>query len=721
VAKPASTKPGVHEDIHLRDYWYVLVRRRALVLALSVAIPAFIGVRSFMTRPLYQASAQILIERDSPSVLTFKEVSQVDTGRDDYYQTQYKLLQSRSLARKAIERLDLLRDEEFGGPHTPQEIEAIKAQRPGASRPMENAIDAFLGRLRVQAVRSSRLVSVSFEAFRPELAALGANALSEAYLEQTLEFRYQTSSEASHWLGGQIEDQRHKVEATEASLQLLKQREGLLNIEERRTLLEQRLKELGTALTSLKTQRLEREALFRHMSDTRNPEELPEVMSSPLIQSLRIELAALERQEAQLLERYLDEHPEVVKVRKQIKETRNKIGLEAQRVIHAAENDYKAAAAQEASISAALDTAKAEALDLSRRGVQYDNLKHELDANKEVLGSLFSRAKQTDVAQELKSSNIRIVDAAVVPTGPVRPNHFRDVLFGVFLGVATAVGFAFFLDYLDNTLKGPEDVRTHLGLPLLGVIPEQRSHVEGLVVSAASAQGPFAEGYRALRTALNYSWPEGDPRIVVVTSTAPGEGKTLTSVNLALTLAALEGSVLLIDADLRKPHTHSVLGLERAPGLSDVLVGRVRLQDAIQTVPGQRLKLLASGAPVPSPADLLTNKVTKAILDDARRQFAWVVIDTPPVGAVAEALMLAPFSDGVILVAGAEMVPRKAVRQSVERILETGARLLGGLLNRARVERHPHYYYYGGYYEQTQAQPAQSAKVARIDGKRNAS
>jgi capsular exopolysaccharide synthesis family protein len=721
AGKPAAKKPALEADKHLSDYWYVLLRRRNVGLAVAVAILALVSIRSFLTRPVYEAQTQILIERENPNVLNFKEVAQIDAIRDDYYQTQYKLLQNRALVRKVIERLDLLQDPEFGGPRSAQEIAAIKGQPDGASPVLETVINIFLSRLRVQPVRNSRLVTVSFEAFRPKLATLAANGLSQAYIEQTLEFRYQTSSDASHWLGGQIEEQRRKVEAAEAALRELKERDGLVNIEERRTLLEQKLKELGTALTTLKTQRLQKEALYRQMAETRNPEELPEVMSNPLIQSLRIELAGLDRQQAQLLERYLDEHPEVIKVRKQIKETKEKIASEARRVIRAAENDYKAAAAQETSISAALDAAKAENQDLAQRSVPYDNVKRDLEASKEMLGGLLSRGKQTDVAQELRSSNIRIVDPAAVPTRPSRPNHLRDVLFGLFMGLGVAVAFAFFLDYLDNTLKSPEDVLTHLGAPLLGVIPELRADAQELIVSNPRARAPFLEGYRIVRTALHYSWPEGEPRILVVTSTAPSEGKTLTSVNLALTLAALEGHVLLIDGDLRKPQVHALLKLPKAAGFSDVLVGRMKAASAIQRGPVPNLSVLTAGAPAPSPADLLTTKATKGLLDELRGHYAWIVIDTPPVGAVAEALMLAPFADGVILVAGAEMVPRKAVRRTAERFLETGARLLGVVLNRARVDRHPYYYsgYYGHEYGR-HVRDANSSKVASIRDKRSA-
>lgn len=709
------------EERHLFEYLDVVLRRKALVIAVFLAVTAFAAVRSFMTQSVYQASAQLLIDRDTPNVLTFKEVTEEGGGREDYFQTQYKLLQSRSLALRVVEGLNLLQDPEFGGPRGPEVVaEALKA-KPGESPVIEGAIDGVLGRLRVEPIKNSRLVSVSFEAQRPELASQLANELSRRYIEQTLEFRYNTSSEATKWLKGQIEEQRTRVEDLEKELNQIKEKAGIVNVEERRGLLTQKLSQLGSTLTGLKTSRLEKEALYSQMRGVSNPEELPQVLGSPVVQGLRSDLAGLERQQAQLSERYLDQHPEVVKVRSQVEETRKRIKAEAQRVIRAAENDYRAAAAQEASVARAVEDAKDEIQALGTKALDYDTKKRELDAAKEVFNNLMSRSKQTDVATELKNSNIRIVDAAVVPRWPIRPNRQRDILYGIVLGLVLGMGLAFFLEYLDNTVKTPEDVRTHLAAPLLGLIPEMESKTPGPVLFGSRPVGAFAEGYRVLRTALNYSWPDAGPRIIAVSSTSPGEGKTLTSVNLALTLASSDGKVLLIDADLRKPQVHALLKVTKRPGLSDILVGQAKPSEAIQPVPGTHLSVLTAGTHVPSPADLMTTQVLEGLTTGLRGLYNWIIIDTPPVAAVADALILARCTDGVVIVVGAEMVPRGAVRHTLERVAESGARILGLVLNRAQVKRHGYYYgryyghYYGHYYGRYPQEPqGGGGKVAHI-------
>lgn len=715
------------EGRHLLEYWFMIVRRRRLVASLTLLAAAALGVRAMLTRPMYRATAQLLIERQTPQVLEFKEITQMDARwGEDYYQTQFRLLQSRALAHRVIERLNLLADPDLGGPRPPEVIQQALAAPPGQSVLLEAAINGFLARVTVLWQRNTRLMSVSFDASRPELAAQVANALAQLYIEQSLALRYETSAEASSWLAEQIERQRAKVEQAELALQKLKEKEGIVNIEERRELVEQKLKDLGGALTTLKTQRLEREGLYRQMRDAGEVEELPEVMRSPVVQALRVDLASLERQEAQLLERYMDQHPEVVKVRNQIQETKRKLSSEARRVVRAAENDYKAALFQERNVEGALEAAKAETLDLSQRGVRYDSLKRDLDASQAVLASLLSRSKQTDVAQELRATNIQIVDAAGLPRKPVRPRPLRDVGLGLLFGLILGCGLTFFLDYLDRTVKTPEDVRMHVGAPLLAVIPETVSPKgERIVLLDPAGKGPFAEGYRVLRTALSYCWPAAGAKVVAVSSTLPREGKTLTSVNLALALAARDGNVLLVDGDMRRPQGQNVLRVKRTPGLSDILTGKAKPSEAIQGIAGTSLSFLSSGAHVPSPADLLTPGVLKGLLDGLRSYYTWVVIDTAPIGAVSDALVFAPLSDGVVVVVGSEMVHRNAVAHTLERVEGTGARVLGVVLNHADVERHSYYYgqYYGHYaahYYAADVAEAGSARLRAVKPKQDA-
>jgi polysaccharide biosynthesis transport protein len=681
------------EPLHLRDYWHVVLRRRWLAVAVFLAVAAAGVARVLLVRPVYQAQSQILIEREVPRVVDFEEKARADEAWEDYYQTQYRLLQSRLLARKVVERLHLLQVPEFGGPRPAAEVAAAEKAPPGASPVLEQAIDRFQERLKVRPVKNSQLVAIAFESYQPALAAQVANALAEVHIEQTLEFRYRISAEAGAWLARENQEQARKLESAELALQKFKEEEGLVNVEERRALLEQKLRDLGSSLTAAKTRRLEKEALYLQMQSVGNAEELPDVIRSPLIQSQRTELATLERQNAQLMAKgYLEEHPEAVKLREQIEGTRQKIAAEAQRIVRAAQNDYRVAADQERRVSGALEGAKGEALDLSRRALKYDALKRDLDASQRVSDSLVVRQKQTDVVRDVKASNVHVIDPAVVPASPVRPRVLRDVGMALLLGLALALAAAFVRDYLDTSVARPSDVRL-LGLPLLGVIPEAPPRRSPLVTVRTPRPEPFAEGYRVLRTALPLPDGEGGGQVLLVTSTLPGEGKSLSAVNLALTLSSTDERVLIVDADLRRPTLNTLLRSRRVPGLSECLIGMVPSADAIHQVPGSRLSLLPAGTPFQrSPADLLATHAMRRLITELRGRYDRIVLDTPPVGSIADALILAPLADGVLVVTHSGKVTRSALNHVLERLVNAGGRVLGVVLNRARPDKHAYDY-----------------------------
>jgi capsular exopolysaccharide synthesis family protein len=707
-------EPPFEEPLHLRDYWNVVRRRRGLAILVLLAIVAAGFARVALLRPVYEATAQILIEREIPSVLEFEQ-HQVRASQawDDFYQTQYRLLQSRLLARQVVERLELLNDPEFGGPRSGDEVSAATQAAPGASPVMEQAIDAFLARLRIEPIRDSQIVSVRFSALQPPLAAQAVNTLAEVYVQQTLEFRYRVSAEAGSWLTQEAEEQARKVQAAEAALQQFQQREGLVSIEERRALAEQRLKDLGGALTAAKTRRLQKEAVYTQMQRATSVEELPGVIQSPLVQDLRVELASLERQGAQLAAKgLLDQHPEAVRLKGQIEGTRQRIALEARRVVRGAENDFAAAADEEERVAAALEATKLESLDLAKRGLRYDALKRDLEGSQRLADQLVARQKQTDVARDIRASNIHVVDPGIVPQEPVRPRPARDLGLALLLGLACAVAAAFVRDYLDTSVGRPRDVR-RLGLPLLGVIPENRASRAPLIARGQRREA-FAEGYRVLRASLPPR-QDGGGQVLLVTSTLAGEGKSLTSANLALTLAAGEERVLLIDADLRRPVLHQLLRTRPVPGLVEAMIDTGESARAIRRVEGSRLSFLPCGTPLErSPADLLASGAMRELIARLRPDYDRIVLDTPPAGAIADALVLSRLADGVLVVAHSGKVARGELLHVLDRLASAGAPLWGVILNRARPDRHA--YDYGPYFVPSSLARAGRALAPRAPG-----
>jgi capsular exopolysaccharide synthesis family protein len=671
----------------LLDYWAVVYRWRRLVIAVALLFTAGAALRALLARPVYRATAQILVARQVPQVLEFKDIVGMDAQSwgDEYHLTQLKLIESRSLARRVVEKLGLAQDPEFAG----------KPAEDGAGSPaaIERAVSAFLGRVDARRLEHSQLFSVAFEASGAELSARAANTLAETFIEEAVRARAETAGQASSWLAAQIEEQRGKVQAAQEALQRLSEETGIVSFEERRELLEQKLKQLGSHLTEVKARRVESEALHRAMSSVPDPQDLSMVIASRTFQELRMDLSRLERREAELLgSHHLDQHPELVKVRAEIAQARDRLASEAAHIVKAAENDYRAAAAQERELGRTLEEAKAEALDLNRRGLRYEAQKRDLEAGQAVLSSLLARSKQTDVAQELRASPIRIVDRATVPTSPVGPRRKRTLALGLLLGLLTGIALALVVDRLDPRIQTPRDVRARLGVPLLAVVPEAPGGSSRSVVFDPESHGSFSEGYRVLRAALDHAWPEEACRVVALVSTSPGEGKTVCAVNLALALAAREDPVLLVDGDLRRPQAQQVLAVSRTPGLTDVLAGRLDAGEVAQEPEGTRLRVIASGSPAASPAEALRPSALRALLGALREKFRWVVFDTSPLGAVHDAASLLAGSDGVVLVVAAGRTHWSEAAQTLKRLEQMGCRVLGVLLNRVRMERYPYGY-----------------------------
>lgn len=685
-----ETEPGgdsFAEPLHLRDYWLVLLRRRWLVFLVFVVVSSAGTAWVFTREPLYRASTQLLIERN-PNVLEADRDPRSQEGWDDFFQTQCRLLQSRLLAGKVMDRFNLLRDPEF----LPKQA-ASSAAGPDDRPADQQALDRFLERLRVDPVKGTQLVTVSFLSSRPERAADVANTLAEVYVQQAVDFRSRTTAEKGSRLGDETEAQTRKVQEAEVALQRFNEEQGLVNIEERRPLLEQKLKDLGASLTAAKTRRLDKEALYQQMLRASDPEELSGAIASPLIQALRSELATLERQAAELLAKgYLGDYPDVVKVREQVENTRQKIAGEAQRLIRASENDYRVALAQEESVSRALEGAKAESLDLARRSLRYDALKRDLEASKKVTESILDRQKETDAARDVQVPNIHVVDVASVPLVPARPRPVRDIAFSLLAGGVAGMLAAFFRDYMDTGIGKPTDVK-RLGIPLLAVVPEGRKRKGPLLVNNRQRREPFGEGYRVLRTALRPGEPGNTAQLLLVTSTLPGEGKSLTSANLALTLAACEERVLLVETDLRRPTLSQLLEIRPQPGLCEIVASSATVDQAVHRVPGTRLSVLAAGGlGHRNPADVLASGILRDLLSTARSSFDRIVLDAPPAAAVADALVLAPLADAVVVVARCGKVKSKDLMDTLERLTRAGARIAGVVLNRARPDRHAYDY-----------------------------
>ena len=719
-------------ELSLVHYLQILYRRR--YIAVSAFLIVFFGVTLYTVTAtrIYQASTRILIERDTPNVVSFQEVLDQGAQTDDYYETQYAILGGRGLARRTIDSLGLwnhpLLNQQPGvsirglvmAPFNamqrwfepPRPVEAPGAEETAAQ---SRVIDRFLGSLNVEAVRYSRLVDVTYRSPDPVLAARVANALGESYIRQNVEFTSTTTKEASDFLTQQLAEQRLKLEASEQALQAYRERTGSVSLEERQNVVVQRLADLNAALTRAATTRIQKEAAYNQVRNVlQNPgavDSLPMVLSNPFVQQQKAELAQLQRQRAQLSEKLGQNHPEMVKIGLAIQTAEAKIQAEVAQVADAMRSEYQAAAAEERTLAAELNSQKQEAQVLNRAGIEYGVLQRDATANRQMFEGLLQRTQETGVSEEIRTGNIRVVDHAEIPSAPVSPNILNNLLMALFGGLTLAIGLAFAFEYADDRIKNPDEMKKHLGLPFLGMVPALFDKNVTSPLIGSGVPNIFAESFRSIRTNVLFSSTDQGGRLVVITSSQPGEGKTVVSTNVAVALAQAGHRVLLVDADMRKPRVHEVFRAVVTPGLSNLLVGNATASEAIHESSTAGLWIMPAGNHPPNPAELLGSKRFKDFAAFLMQYFDWVIIDTPPVMAVTDASLVANLAHGVVFVVGSEMTSRRVAQRAVEQLEMGQARFLGAVLNRVDLEHNGYYYSryyrsdYGGYYGPPGAAP----------------
>lgn len=716
-----SKLAGAPDAGHLFDYLRVLHKRRWTAATTFLVVMVGTMLYVFTATPIYEAKTRLLIESDNPNVVSFKEVIDEQGAKADYYQTQYNILQSRNLARKTLDRLGLWENEYFGGPTNGPGL--FKRLFGGASAKPQSAtqetaeqaraIDRFLTNLTVSPIRNSRLVDLKFRLPDPELATRIVNALATSYIEQNLEYKFMASKEASDWLNERLSEQRKQVERAEAALQHYREQNDAIPLEHRENIVIQKLADINAAVTQAKTERYQQQALYNQLESLRRSnsalDSFPAILSNTFIQQQKADLSQLQSQYTQLSEKLGERHPEMIKVRSAIQLAQAKLDGEVAKVVQSVRNEYQAALAKENSLIGALNQQKAEAQAMNRKAIDDGVLEREVQSTKQLYESLLQRAKETGVSTELRTSNIRIVDRAERPRAPVTPRKLLSLLLSLSGGFVLALGLAFFFEYLDSSLKSPDEIKAYLGLPTLGMVPALNPKTcKGRDPLLNAGVPPnFAEAFRAMRTNVLFSAADEGPRSLVITSTGPGEGKSIVAANLAIGFAQAGQRVILIDADMRRPRVHDIFGQKQEPGLSNFLVGHAVASSAIRksAVPG--LWLLTAGRIPPNPAELLGSQRFRKFIELLGQYFDSIIIDSPPIMAVTDAALAASAATGIVFVVGAEMTSRHAARTAIEQLENGRPHFVGAVLNRVELERNA--YYYSGYYRREYAQYYQKA------------
>ncbi len=726
---PSGQAPAPYtaeNDVHLLDRLAVLYRYRRLCVAVFVLVTAAMIIQGYSSITVYQAQARLLIEDERSTAVPglANDQNQFYEDPEPYYQTQYKILKGRDLTRRVIRRLHLETVPEFNGtkPPTPTPFSmlsdfknrvmgstktaASQAEAPKVDETADESslVGAFVSRVDVQPVRGSHLVDVTFISEDPKFAADAANTLIDEYVSENLEIKLRSTSSMLEWLDTELATQQKRVEDSERAMAEYREKENALSLDDKQNIVLSRLNSLNDTATRAKTTRVQKESVFNQVkaiATGTSPDAIPVIANNAGVQSAKAKLVELQRTRVQLLERYADKHPQVVTINGQLQDAQKQLDNEIARAVQSVRNEYETALIEEQTFAKNLEGAKVESTDLNRKGIGYGVMEREAKSNREVYQSLLTREKELKVSANSRANNVRIVDRAEVPRAPITPGGRRTYLMSVVIGLVLSIAVALGLDYMNDTIKTPEDVTRRLKLPFLGLVPAVRGDKHPLLASS-HVPHDFGESFRSLRTSLLSKYPDEGTKIVIVTSAQPLEGKTTTAANIAMALAYGGSRVLLIDADMRRPGLHRPLRLTNERGLSQVLTGQARVRDVIQRTVDPNLLAITAGRTPPNPSELLSSERMKTLLTNlAHGPFNWIIIDTPPVLAVTDAVILAPMVTGVTFVIGAEMTRRRLAERAIDIVMQSRPRYAAVVLNKVNFAKNKYYYsrYYGHQYK----------------------
>ncbi len=746
---PAFEEEPEGEGLNLRELWQVILKRRWTIVIFTGIVVAAVVTATYLKTPIYRANLTLQIDREDVRVFENQQMGSVESQNNglsyDYYQTQYELLKSRSLALRVVNQMGLadrradasppslgaqIKDWLAGWLPETGDAKAVSGQQQDAqSSPaaetarVEGAIGALLGGLTVEPVRNSRLVILRYDSPDPKLAAAILNTLAKTYINLNLERRFDASTYARNFLQERLQQVKAKLEESERELVEFSRREQIFTVGDKESIVGQNLEATNAALGDAEKRRITAEAVYRQMLGTRG-QGLSQMLDSKIIQDLKQTKAKLEAQYQDNLSIYKPAYPTMVQLRNQIGQIDSMIDLEIGNIRAAITANYEAAKAEEVLLRANLDRLKQEVLALQGRSIQFNILRREADTNRELYDGLLQRFKEVGVAAGIGTNNISVVDEAKAPGAPYTPNLRKNALLALILGLLGGIGLAFLFEHLDDTFRKPEDLEKLLGLPVLGVIPMTRQERGDdrpiALIGHDDSRSAFAEAYRSVRTALQFSTASGVPRLLTVTSAMVGEGKSTTAISLAIQFAQAGKRTLLVEADLRKPSIHKALKLDNQTGLTNYLAGgEVHPADITRPTLIANLFAIPSGPLPPNPAELLSSGRMVALLTLATEKFDQVVLDSPPLLGLADALIIGNLCEGTLLTVEMGSTPRGYVQGAFKRLRGARVHVLGTILTKLEARpgaygyyRSYYYYYHTDYYGET----APDAKKLSVEG-----
>ncbi|MCP4723072.1 MAG: polysaccharide biosynthesis tyrosine autokinase [Desulfobacteraceae bacterium] len=719
------------KEIHLRDYLRIISKRKSTIVTFFIVTLLVVIIATFTATPMFRASTKVIIERNTAGALTN---SYTYTPYDpEFLETQYQLIKSAAVVKKVVKKLDAEKMFDLFFPEKEEKtsyfssakkwvIEQIASLKemagierflssedtvglpleikvpPTKARMLEDAIKSGIG---AEPVANSRVVQLSFLSDNPVVATRVVNSVAQAYIDELLDMQMEVSGYSIGWMKKKSEIQREKLEESEKDLYNYKKKHDIVTIEDRITVLPERLSDLSKNLTQAETRRKELSAIYAQIKNIKKEqlETIPVIVENTSVDAINKSILTAEQKISELSKKYGSKHPRMITAKNDLKSLRAKKYKELEKAVQTIKNEYQLAKSNERNLKELVDQTKFQAARLGEKSIQLDILKRKVETNRFLYDALVKKMKEKGITEQNQSVNVWVIEKAQIPDFPATPRKKRNVLLGIILGLFGGIGIAFFLEYLDNTVKTPEDVEETFNIPVISTIDLFKDKKQTIVENVLNDNSSLtAENFKGLRTSVLLSSADEPPQILLITSMTPGEGKSSVCSCLGATIAQAGKKVLIIDADMRRPTQFKNFNIENSSGLSSFLAGITLEAEEIIARLDEDLHIIPSGPIPPNPSELLSSLRLKTMLEQLRNIYDTIIIDTPPLASVTDPLILSRHVDGVIIVTWAGKTTHEILKKGLKQLDDISAPVTGLVLNRFSAKKSGYYYNYGDYY-----------------------
>jgi succinoglycan biosynthesis transport protein ExoP len=696
-----------NKELDIRDYWTILSKRIWVVVGVFLLVFGSVLIVTFLTTPVYKATSQIYIDTSGSQFNPQQQPALSQLEKQAFIDTQIGIIKSEAIAREVISKLQLnlaYNDK----PKSPLSV-ANMLNFFGSNNKtrtdeynLDKTLHKFMESLSVGSVKNTSLVNVSYESDTPELAAKVVNETVQTFINRELAMKVSPAKEYMGWLSDELGKVKGRMDETSNKLESFKRQKNLIVAGEGQSNISlSALSDLNAKVLAAEAKRYDAEIKYQQVlklsKEPGGAMSLPEVINNKLVQDLKTQQGALAKQIAEQSKKFGEKHPQMVRLNNEMDTVNRQLQGEVDLIVSSLKHDYEDSLKAEQSLRRALERQKSEAMSYARRSSEYELKKQDVEGTKAAYDQVMKKLQESNIMGSMNFSSVRVLDKAVPPTKPIRPKKSQNILLGMLFGIIAGVGFGLVLEHLDNTYRSPENIEEDLGLPFLGVVPNNSGEDgkgSNTIAAVTDPMSPEAEAFRSIRSNLLLSRQDRSPRVIQVVSALRAEGKSTVSVNLACIMAAAGDKVILIDGDMRRPRVHKFFNIKNTLGLSSVLMGKATLDAAITKTSIRDLHFIPSGPIYNSPGDLLGGESMRETMAVLREKYNRVIIDCPPFLGIADSSLMTPLSDGVIVVVRSGKTIKEAVLKITKGMGVIKAEILGVVLNDMERRDLDYYYHY---------------------------